>query len=243
MAGGPRRPADRGPRRRARFTLLHFLLLLIVLALLAVVWLGRGWWIPRYRERLPQPLADALREPRAEIDWLALEDGLGIGLTMLGDIHDFTSATRDWRPEWQVTTGKGGTLRVEGGGLFVYTSENIIESYHVNIDRLFADDEYSELQQAFQSAGISDELTWPALTGQQQMPAGLKEYRWTSPRSLDYRRGRVQREFVLTFADGWLRKFETGLAIGAASSAAGPDGAAMGSGDAGQVGSSVGQDG
>ena len=199
-------PAIRGRRR------IWPVVLLVLLVLIAggayAAWHYRSLWIPRYRDKLPEVVADVVKEPRVYVDYTALEQGLGVHLSILGDYLDLIASTRDGEPAWDVKQTGGGTLRLESDGIKVYVQDGAIQTYKIDMRALFESERWQDWLPAWRDAGLSPDLTWTAFTGEEEMPMGATEYLYVCDDGINTAGGWRHPAFNLEFHGGWLRRIE-----------------------------------
>lgn len=192
---------------------------LVLLALIIVggagLWFFRGWWIPRYRDSLPDVVAQGLREPQVYPDFMALELGMDAKLIVFGDYLDLIKATRDWHTDWEIKQTGPTTLFLEADGLSVNVLNGQIETYMLDLDRIFAEEKWQGWLPSWREANLTPDLTYTALTGEQDAPPGLAEYTYTSKTSVKHGGSWVKPEWVLHFHNGWLKRIESRYQIGA----------------------------
>jgi len=180
--------------------------LLVLLAGAGVaLWLFRWWWVPRYRPELPKPVQQALPEPRVQVDVVALDSGLGVDLVMFGDYLAFVNATRDWGPGWTLSNA-GGEQRLSADGVKVYVRDGLIMTYDLNLQQIYADNKWLPWQTALRKAQLTPDLTYSALTGGQEMPAGDSEVKLKGQQQAKLKDGWASAVYILHFQDGWLRR-------------------------------------
>jgi hypothetical protein len=211
---GPSRPGRTpGSFNFGACALIAGLVLLVAVALTA--WLSRNWWIPRYRDRLPEVVAESVKEPRVYPDFVALEQGMGAGLVVFGDYTDLIAGTRDWRTDWQVTQTGPENLRLEATGIRVYIRGGMIETYNIDLQALLEDEQWAGWRPAWERAGLTPDLTWPAYSGEQEMPGGLQEDIVVSDKAVKHGANWVRPAWALQFHNGWLRRIEARIEFGA----------------------------
>lgn len=191
-----------------------FGLFVLLLGFVALLWFNRGWWIPRYRDSLPVVVARGLSEPRIYPDFIALELGMDAKLIVFGDYLDLLKATRDWHNDWEVKQTGPTTLRLETTGISVNVVNGQIETYMLNLDRIFADEGWEGWLPSWREAQLTPDLTYTALTGELEAPPGLAEYTYTSPNSVKHGPSWVQPVWILHFQGGWLKRIESRFLIG-----------------------------
>lgn len=226
QAGAPQTPDSPPPRRGSRA--LAALLLLLLLALGAAgyfAWISRDRWaaslsqqLPGMREQLPEPVREAVPVPMRRVDQAALEQGLGIHLTVFASSYDLIAATREWGVEWQLTSMGGERVRMSAGGVKVYANAGIIENYDLDVAQVFASAMWAKWWPQLRRAGISPELTWQLLTGEQVTGelAGNQEYEYRNKHSVQRPEGTARQAFLLRFTDSWLRHVEGQISLGPA---------------------------
>ena len=191
-----------------------FGLVVSMLGVVALLWFYRGWWIPRYRDSLPVFVAQELVEPRVYPDFMALEEGMDAKLVVFGDYLDLLKATRDWHNDWEVKQTGPNTLRLETTGISVHVVNGQIETYLLNLDRVFADEGWNGWLPSWREAQLTPGLSYSALTGEKENPPGLAEYTYTSAKSVKHGRNWVKPVWVLHFHGGWLKRIESRFLIG-----------------------------
>ncbi len=191
------------------------MLLVLLLGIAALLWFNRGWWIPRYRDSLPDVVANELTEPRVYPDFIALEQGMDAKLIVFGDYLDLIAATRDWHNDWKVKLTGPTTLRMETTGISVNVLDDGIETYMLNLDRIFEDEAWAGWLPSWRAAGLTPDLTYTALTGEQEVPQGLAEFEYISQTSVKHGASWVKPVWVLHFHGGFLRRIESRFQIGA----------------------------
>jgi len=204
-----------------RSVALAVALLALVATGVTAAWLYRATWLPRVREELPPSVAEHVPVPRVAVDFGALEQGVGHGLVLLGDYLDLISGTRELEPEWQVTQTGPDTLRLESDGIKVYVEDGLIRTYTLELPEFFASDRWREWHGDWREAGIMPELSWQALTGEEQQATGKTEHLYISPESVKLDEGWLRRAFNLEFRDGSLRRLEGRLEFGPSDNGAG----------------------
>ncbi len=225
QAGAPAGP-EKPPPRRSRLNIA-----LLILALLALgaagyfAWLSRDRWsqllaqeLPGMREKLPEPVREAVPVPLRQVDQGALETGLGIHLTVFASSYDLIAATREWGVEWRLTSMGGERARLSASGVKVYANAGIIESYDLDVAQVFAAPEWKPWHSQLRRAGISPELTWQLLTGEQDAAAaaGNLEYEYRNRHSVQRSEGTARQAFLLRFTDGYLRHVAGQISLGPA---------------------------
>jgi hypothetical protein len=218
-SGAPPPRLRRGPR-----PLAVVLIVCVVLLVGAAVagYFTRGWWLPRYRDQLPEPVVDAVQqvapEPPVSIDWVAVETGLGAQLTPFHDYLRFTGQAAEWGAELKLVVLGEDAVRLTAPGVTVSTRDGLIWTYLLELDRIFADERWAEWVPELEAAGLSPYTTWTALLGGDDPPAGNHEELWRSDRGRQLPGGWVHPVYVLHFHDGWLRRLELRVDFGASTS-------------------------
>ena len=213
-AAQPRPEIVRRPRWPA---ILGWTLLVLILGGAAAAYFTRGWWFPRYRDALPTRVVEAVEEvapePQVTLDYQALEAGLGIELCVFGDYLDVLKATNTWCAEWQLTDTGAGTSRCTAPGLRLYVENGRIRSYELDIAMVFEDEAWKPWRADLKRAGFSPDLTWTALTGESEMPAGVAEREIHSSNDTQWNGVPAHAVWKLQFQDGWLRYVNGAMAI------------------------------
>jgi hypothetical protein len=215
-------PAEaRAARRIGCGTVIAIALAVLVVGGAAVLFFTRGWWWPRYRAALPEPLqevvADVAPEPPADVDWHVLETGLDVELRMFGDYNLFVGATRAWEPGVKLISTGNDTWRLTAPGVRVHVRNGLVWTYELDLPLIFAEECWREWWPALREAGLTPDLTWTALTGEEEQPVGGTDYTYRSTRSTRVAEGWVYPVFILYFADGWLRRVEGAIDFGVSS--------------------------
>jgi hypothetical protein len=217
-AGAPGTPPPSAPRlRQPRPWLTVLLLILLMLALGGggyFAWLSRERWLPQAREELPAPVKEAVPVYRRSVDQGALEDGLGIRLAIFGNVHDLLAATRDWGVEWKLSSLGSNRARVSAPGVWARANGDAIEYYELDIAGVYASPCWKPWLPELRRAGLSPELSWEMLTGEQGV--GNQEYEYRGADSLQRPEGTVRQAFVLRFVDGYIRRVEGQVSFGPA---------------------------
>ncbi len=206
--GGQGRPAPRIVRRTSWGTIIVLLLLIVLIGGFIAAWLMRGWWVPRYKDKLPGAVAGHVEEPRVYVDYRLLEEGLGADLKLFGDYLDLISTTRDWRDDWKVTQTGPDTLRLENTGIKVYVKDGVIDTYLVDVKVLFEDKKWGPWVKHWRDANLTPDLTWTAWSGSDSDAPGIVEEQYESSASIRRGDGWVHPVYVLTFRGNWLRRVE-----------------------------------
>ena len=191
------------------------MLLGLIVVVAAGLWFFRGWWIPRYRDSLPEVVAQELKEPQVFPDFIALEQGLDAKLVVFGDYLDLIKATRDWHNDWKIKQTGPTTLRLETTGISVNVLNGQIETFTLNLDRVFEDEAWAGWLPSWREANLTTDLTYTALTGETESPPGLVEYTYTSQNSVKHGGSWVKPQWILHFHNGWLKRIESRYLIGA----------------------------
>lgn len=221
-AGPPPPRLRRAPRWGC---IIGSLLLLILAGGAAAAWYWRDAWLPRHYAKLPAPVKQAVPEPQVQVDLQALDDGLGVELTMFGDYKDFIAATREWRPEWKLSQGEG-QQRLSAPGVKVYIRDGLIFTYELDIPRLFTEPAWAPWRSALSAAQLTPELSYTALTGEQAAPPGESEVKLHGKREQDVAGGWASAVYILGFRDNQLRRVVGGVDFGPVTGAAAGSGAA-----------------
>jgi hypothetical protein len=224
QAGAPAAGEPPPPRRRSRTTAAWLILLMLALGAGGYcAWLSRDRWamqlarqLPGMREELPAPVRDVVPAPRRSVDQAALEEGLGLHLTVFANSYDLIAATRAWGVEWRLTSMGDERARMSAGGVKVYATGGVIEYYDIDVAEVYAAPAWKQWQPALRRAGISPELTWELLTGVQGPAAGNQDYEYRSARSVRRPEGATRQAFILRFVDGRLRHVEGQISLGPA---------------------------
>jgi hypothetical protein len=215
-ASSPVPPRPRSGRQRNWGCIAALVLLLLLAAAAVALWLYRWWWVPRYRERLPDPVRQALPEPRASIDLTSLDAGLGCQLRQFSDYLPLIDATRAWGVEWELAETGGGTTRLSAPGLLVYTRDGLILTYDLDLRAVYANARWVQWQPLLRQAGLSLDLTYTALTGKEDMPAGKSELEYDSANRVELKPSPARGKYILHFTDGWLTRVVAAVNYGAA---------------------------
>jgi hypothetical protein len=202
----------RKPPRAPGFPWLRIVLLLLAFlglgGLGAWAWLSRERWVPQVREKLPEPVKEAVPAPRVRVDRTALEDGLGIRLAVFGDYDELLAATREWKVDWRLTAMGPGRVRLEAPGVKAYAGPGGIESYIVNVPQVLITPCWKRWLPVLRKAGLSPELSWQALTGEQEPPSGAREYQYANSKAVQLGSEWARQAFVLRFEGGVLVRLE-----------------------------------
>lgn len=219
-------PASAAPppklKRRPRWLrVLGWLLLALILGGAVAAYFTRGWWFPRYRGMLPPVVENAVEqaapEPAMTLDYQALESGLGIELRIFDDYLDVLNATNDWGLDWKLIDTGNGTLRCSAPGLTLYIEQGRIRSYELDLETVFATEAWELWRKDLERAGLSPDLTWTALTGEEEMPRGIAEREIHSANDSQWAGGPAHAVWKLQFHDGWLRYLNGGITISSVS--------------------------
>jgi len=207
--------------------IVGWLTLILVIGGTAALYFTRGLWLPRYSEELPRPVVDVVKdvapEPRRDVDWRALERGLGADLIPFTDYLLFVGKLGDWNVTPRLVETGGGTWQVRAPGMVVYVQQGVIFTYNIDLEHVFRDDRWEQWWPALKDANLSTDLTWTALTGESEMPTGATRHSYRSDRSTHLADGWVYPVYTLHFQDGWLRQIELEVEFGVSDESAAPD--------------------
>lgn len=200
---------------------LGLALLALIITGATAAWIYRARWLPQVREELPQQVAEHVPVTRVDVDYSALEHGVGHGLVLLGSYLDLIDGTREMEPDWQVTQTGSDTLRLESDGIKVYVQDSLIRTYTLEVPEFFISKKWESWRAEWQKAGISPELSWLQFTGENPKPGEKTEHLYVSSEAIKLKEGWMHRAFNLVFVGGSLRRIEGRLDFGPSDTSAG----------------------
>jgi len=212
--GDPRKDHQRLRRSSPAMPGLLVVLLLVLAGTAFIAWYYRSSWLPQVRQELPPAVAEHVPVPHVEVDYSALEHGVGHGLVLLGDYLDLISGTREMEPAWQVTQTGPQNLRLESDGIKVYVKDGLIQTYTLDVPQIFISEKWKAWRKEWKEAGIFPELTWQEFSGEEQQPRGETEHLYVSDEAVRLPAGWMHRAFNLVFEGGVLRRIEGRLEFG-----------------------------
>jgi hypothetical protein len=143
------------------------LLLVLLAAGAAVAWLNRDRVLEAARPvELPEPAKEVLaRLDEHPPDMAALDKGLGVYLRITGDYKDVIAASRDWGVEWKLSSIGGGRQRLEAPGVEIGCANEKIQTYTVDIDKVFAEPAWSAWAEELKAAGFYPQQRYKDVLG------------------------------------------------------------------------------
>ncbi|MDQ3024301.1 MAG: hypothetical protein M3R04_07980 [bacterium] len=140
-----------------------------------------------------------------------LDEGLGIGLAMLGDYKAILDATKGWGIEWELTATGGTTLRMASAGMIVYAKDGVISGWSMDVPVVFAEKGWSPWLRTLREAGIDPTLSTTDTKG---AAIGESTQYLHSAKSEQTRDGWVSPVYELRYANGTLRQIKGGVEFG-----------------------------
>jgi hypothetical protein len=155
-------------------------------------------------------------EPQRELDLLALEEGLGAGLTADANYLEFVAFATQEGVQIKTSGSAGSSARVSAEGVSVTAPRGRIENFSIDLREVFDSIRWRSWQEQLRAWGISPELTYNALTGETGEHSGVLNHEIHRGPSVRRHDGWVHLVYIMQFEDGELRKLSTELEIGPA---------------------------
>lgn len=198
---------------------LTFLIALPLLVGIGMAWFAyanRGTLLPQYADELPEQVVSRIDIPPRQVDVLQLDEGLGIGLAVFGSQGEVVRSTSEWGLEWKLTTLGSGRVRLETDGLRMQAAGDVIESYELELDRVFGNEAWEPWFEDLRNANVEQQLNLREVQGAEELPKGRTILQLEGPRSVQYSGNWRHPAYELEFRDGWLEVLKAGMAIGTA---------------------------
>jgi hypothetical protein len=215
-------PQGRPPRRDRESAAPLVIVLIVLLPLLVVggmfwyAWQKRGTLLPEYADQLPAEVVNRIDIPARRVSVDMLDEGLGIGLAIFGSQGGVVRRTSEWGHEWKLTTLGQGHLRLETSGLRLSAAGDVIETYEIDLQAVFADPHWKPWLDELRRANLEPQLNLREVQGDAELIPGRTILELASPKSQQYSGNWRHPAYELEFQDGWLRSIRGGMAIGPA---------------------------